>query len=225
MSVYAEDEYLQLSGIQHFAFCRRQWALIHVELQWTENDRTAEGRLMHERTHDPFFTEKRRDLIVTRDMAVRSSELGVSGQCDVVEFVRDDTQGVRLFCREGLWFPRPVEYKRGKSKAGDCDRLQLTAQAICLEEMLGCRKIEQGCLYYGETKRREYVDLSEELRDTVRKMFREMHAYFDRGYTPRVKATKSCKSCSLRERCLPGMPEKQGVAQYIASSLGEGTEP
>jgi len=218
-NIYSEDEYLQLSGIQHFAFCRRQWALIHIEELWAEDYRTAQGRLLHEKAHDPFFTEKRGDVIITRDMAVYSNELGVSGQCDIVEFLRDDAHGVRLFGRDGLWLPRSVEYKRGRSKADDCDRLQLTAQTMCLEEMLSCPKIEQGCLYYGETKRREYVDLTDELRGAVRKMFAEMHEHYDRRYTPRVKKTKSCKSCSLSELCLPGLPDRPSVAQYIESTL------
>jgi CRISPR-associated exonuclease Cas4 len=216
---YGEDDFLLLSGIQHFAFCRRQWALIHIEEQWAENYRTAEGHLMHERAHDPFFTEKRRDVIITRDMAVRSNELGVSGQCDVVEFLRDDDNGVALFGQAGKWRPRPVEYKRGKTKLGDFDRLQLCAQAMCLEEMLLCPPIGQGCLYYGETKRREYVDLTDELRGTVRDMFAEMHAHFERRYTPRVKPSKACKSCSLRDLCVPKLPEEHSVGKYIKDAI------
>lgn len=220
---YSEDDFLLLSGIQHFAFCCRQWALIHIEEQWAENYRTADGRQMHERAHDPFFTEKRRDVIITREMAVHSSELGVTGQCDVVEFLRDDETGVTLFGRAGKWRPCPVEYKRGRSKIDDCDRLQLCAQAICLEEMLMCPLIEQGCLYYGETKRREYVDLNGELRDTVRKMFAEMHTYFERRYTPRVKPNKSCNACSLCDICVPKLPGENSVRKYIEDVTGAAT--
>ena len=198
--------------------------MIHIEQLWEENYLTAEGRLLHERAHDPFFTEKRRDVIIVRDMAIHSSELGVSGKCDVVEFLRDDERGVKLFGRAGLWLPNVVEYKRGKSKIDDCDRLQLTAQAICLEEMLGCPAIEQSCLYYGETRRREYVSLTAELRDTARKMFAEMHEYYNRRYTPRVKPSKACKRCSMSQMCLPTMLKKQSVAHYIDSSLRKETE-
>ena len=215
-----EEDYLQLSGIQHFAFCRRQWALIHIEEQWSENLRTIEGRIMHERVHDPFLKEKRRDVIVSRDMPVHSSELGISGKCDVVEFMYDEEQGVALFSRTGKWLPRPVEYKRGKSKISDCDRLQLTAQAMCLEEMLNCSRIKQGCLYYGETKRREYVDLSNELRASVREMFAEMHAYYKRRYTPYAKPSKSCKACSLSNDCLPRLAgNKRSVRSYLQDNL------
>lgn len=219
--MYSEDSYLLLSGIQHFAFCRRQWALAYIEEQWAENYRTVEGHILHEHAHDPFFTEKRRNLIVVRDMAVHSSELGVSGQCDVVEFLHDDIHGVELFGRTGKWLPRPVEYKRGREKINDCDRLQLTAQAMCLEEMLVCSRIEQGCLYYGSTKRREYVDLTDELRNTARKMFAEMHSYYERRYTPRVKPTKACNACSLRDLCLPKMLAAHEVKSYLDSALRE----
>jgi CRISPR-associated exonuclease Cas4 len=219
--MYAEEEYLQLSGIQHFAFCRRQWALIHVEELWSENRLTAEGRLMHEKAHDPFFSEKRNDVIITREMAVHSSELGVSGQCDIVEFLRDDAKGVKLFGRQGLWFPQVVEYKRGKSKIDDCDRLQLTLQAMCLEEMLACAKIEKSCIYYGETKRREYVEITDELRGKATKMLSEMHEYYKRGHTPCAKETKACAKCSLHELCLPAIFVKPSAANYIELTLQE----
>lgn len=218
--MYAEEDYLPLSGIQHFAFCRRQWALIHIEQLWEENSLTVEGNLLHEKAHDPFFTEKRGDVITVRDLSVYSRELGISGQCDVVEFLRDDA-GVPLFGRVGRWLPQIVEYKRGKAKLDDCDRSQLALQAMCLEEMLVCPKIEKGSLYYGETRRRESVELTDELRDAVRRMVAEMHEYYDRRYTPRVKPGKSCKNCSLSDKCLPDILGNRSVAQYIESSLGE----
>jgi CRISPR-associated exonuclease Cas4 len=216
---YSEDDYLMLSGIHQFAFCRRRWALIYVEQQWEDNWRTVDGSLFHERAHDPLFTEKRRDVIITRDMAVRSRDLSVAGQCDVVEFLRDDENGVTLHGRAGKWRPRPVEYKRGKSQKNDSDRLQLCAQAMCLEEMLACRPIEQGCLYYGETRRREYVDLTDELRGSARRMFAEMHMYFERRHTPRVKPGKSCRSCSLYDICMPKLPGEHSVERYIEDMM------
>lgn len=136
---YSEDDCLQLSGIQHFSFCRRQWALIHLEQQWAENLRTVEGDLLHERAHDEGFAEKRRDIRTVRGLRIQSPSLGVSGSCDVVEFIRDE-QGVVLAGQAGTWRPYPVEYKRGSSKETDADRLQLCCQAMCLEEML-CTEI------------------------------------------------------------------------------------
>jgi len=218
---YNEDDFLQLAGIQHFAFCRRQWALIHIEQAWLENYYTAEGRLMHEKAHNPFFTEKRGDVIVVREMQVCSRELGVSGQCDIVEFYKDDIQGVNLSGRSGKWFPQIVEYKRGKTKVNDCDRLQLTLQAMCLEEMFCCIQIDKSCIFYGETKRREYVELTNELRDTVKKMLSEMHDYYNRRHIPRVKPMKSCSRCSLYDICLPEVSKKRSAAEYMEAMLRE----
>lgn len=160
--IYSEEDFLQLSGLQHFRFCRRQWALIHIENQWAENYRTTDGAILHENAHDGAFTESRGDLLITRDMRVFSRTLGVSGACDVLEFRRGEI-GISLKEREGLWQPYPVEYKRGKPKAGTEDALQLCGQAMCLEEMLCCN-IPRGALYYGEPHRRTEVELTPELR-------------------------------------------------------------
>ena len=134
---YQEDDFLQLSGLQHFRFCRRQWALIHIEDQWAENFRTTDGAILHANAHNGDLTESRGDLLITRDMRVFSRTLGVSGACDVLEFHRGGT-GIPLAGREGLWQPFPVEYKRGRPKEHDADALQLCGQAMCLEEMLCC---------------------------------------------------------------------------------------
>ena len=218
---YTEDDFLLISGIQHFAFCRRQWALIYLECVWMDNERTVSGELLHKRVHDPFLTEKRGDLIITRDMPVFSRTLGITGHCDVVEF-RNDKAGVPLNNREGFWLPCPVEYKRGHSKVNDEDRLQLCAQAMCLEEMLMSPIIGTAYIYYGETNRREQVALDDRLRLNVRNIVNEMHEYFERGYTPRVKPTKACSSCSLNEMCMPKLPASENsVRAYIDSMIKE----
>ena len=209
---YNEDDYLMISGIQHFTFCRRQWALIHVEWQWQENIRTVEGKIVHERCHDEKFTEKRNDFLICRGMRVFSSGMGVSGQCDVVEFIQGET-GAVLLGREGLWQPRPVEYKRGKPKEDKSDVLQLCAQAMCLEEMLCC-DISEGHIFYDEIHRREKIIFSEELRKEVITVFEEMHEYYRRGYTPKVKYAKKCNSCSLKDLCLPKLLKKKSVKSY-----------
>ena len=174
----APDDYLPMSGIQHFCFCRRQWALIHLEQQWAENLRTAEGRLEHSRCHDTRQTERRGDQLIVRGMKVVSHRLRLSGDCDVVEF-RADPEGVPLQGVEGRWQPMPVEYKHGRAKENDADRLQLCAQAMALEEMLVCG-IPQAALFYEETRRREVVPLTEELRQKTQAMADEMHQYFAR---------------------------------------------
>ena len=217
--MYEEDEFLQLSGIQHFSFCRRQWALAYIELQWNENVRTVEGHLLHERAHDRTIAEKRGDIIVSRAMPVHSRELGISGECDVVEFHRSQG-GIPLAGREGLYQVVPVEYKRGEPKESDVDILQLTAQAICLEEMMCC-EIPVGYLFYGETRHRTKVDITDGMRAKVREIFCEMHQYFEKRYTPRVKRTKSCNACSLKDMCLPVLGEDKTAKAYIEKMLDE----
>jgi len=165
--LYNEEEHLQLSGIQHFAYCPRQWALAYLEMQWNESLRTYEGRLMHDRVHEAANNEKRGDILIVRGMKIYSRTLGISGECDVVEFHLSDT-GVSLHGREGFYKVIPIEYKRGKPKEHDADILQLCAQTICIEEMLLC-DISQGYLFYGETKRRIEVMLDTELRLKVKK--------------------------------------------------------
>jgi CRISPR-associated exonuclease Cas4 len=215
---YQSDELLPLSGIQHFVFCRRQWALIHVERQWQENALTVEGKLLHKRADDPFFSETRNGVITARAVPIASYRLGLSGVCDVVEFTASP-EGVQLRGREGLFTPAPVEYKRGKEKLEPSDEAQLCAQAICLEEMLAVA-IPFGYLYYGETRHRIAVELTSTLRELVRSMAEEMHAYFQRGYTPRVKPFKGCRSCSLADVCLPVLQEKViPASKYIQQQI------
>lgn len=186
---YAEEEYLMISGIQHFKFCRRQWALIHVEQQWAENVHTVVGELMHKRAHDPYFDEKRKDTLVVRALPVASRQLGASGECDIVEFHKCD-DGITLCGHRGTYSVYPVEYKKGKPKKTDEDKLQLVAQAMCLEEMFSTN-IQEGAIFYGETRKRERVEFSDALRKEVKDMFQEMHEYYKRNYTPKVKQSKA----------------------------------
>jgi CRISPR-associated exonuclease Cas4 len=217
---YTSEDLLPLSGIQHFLFCRRQWALIHIEQQWKENALTAEGRIMHKRVDDPFFTETRNGVITARSVPVASYRLGLSGVCDVVEFMASP-DGVKLPGRDGLYLAAPVEYKRGKEKHDHSDETQLCAQALCLEEMLSV-SIPYGYLYYGETRHRVEIELTTELRTLVKDMADEMHNYFSRGYTPKVKTHKGCRSCSLADVCLPVLNEKVMTAsKYIKQNIEE----
>ena len=217
--MYTEDEYLMLSGIQHFVFCRRQWALIHIEQQWEENYRTADGRVMHRNVHDAGFHEKRGDLVISRAMAVSSQRLGISGECDAVEF-RKDSSGIEIFGLEGRYSVTPVEYKRGQPKEDPCDEMQLAAQAMCLEEMLCCR-IDTGFLYYGETHRRLKVEINEQLRQDTENALREMHELFRKRYTPKVKRSKACNACSLKNICLPVLCSQKSAKAHILSMLEE----
>ena len=211
--MFAPEDCLMISGLQHFRFCRRQWALIHLEQQWAENLRTVEGEFLHERAHNEQLQERRGDLLTVRGLRVQSLTLGLSGICDVVEF-RQDARGVPLSGKEGQWLPYPVEYKRGVPKQDGCDELQLCAQAMCLEEMLCC-EIPEGALYYGEPRRRLRVSLTKELREEVRSDAAQMHTLYRRGHTPRARRTKSCNACSLKELCLPGLQKSGSVRDYL----------
>lgn len=216
---YKEDDYLMISGIQHFKFCRRQWALIHIEQQWAENVHTVVGELMHKKVHDPMLTEKRKDVLITRALPVSSRNMGVSGECDVVEFHKCEV-GVELHSHRGLYEIFPIEYKKGKPKTTEEDILQLTAQAMCLEEMFSTR-IYQGAIFYGETRRREEVIFTDELRQQVRDMFAEMHQYYDRNYTPNVRWSKACNNCSLKDICIPKLGKTESVKAYVDRALKE----
>ena len=188
--MYSEEEYLMLSGVQHFAFCRRQWALIHIEQQWEENSRTVDGNIMHERVHDPELHEKRGELVITRAMAVSSARLGISGECDAVELRKSDN-GIELYGLDGKYTVTPVEYKRGEPKEDDCDAVQLMAQALCLEDMLCC-DIPFGYLYYGEIRRRVKVVFDAELRKRAEDIIQEMHELYKKQYG-------IVKKCAVRE--------------------------
>ena len=216
---YAEDDYLMISGLQHFKFCRRQWALIHVEQQWAENVHTVTGELMHKKAHDPYLTEKRKDTIIVRALPVSSRELGISGECDVVEFHKCE-DGIQLHGHRGLYSVFPVEYKKGKPKLTEEDKLQVVAQALCLEEMFSTR-VAQGAIFYGETRRREQIEITEELREEVIHMLAEMHQYYARKYTPKVKPSKVCNACSLKDICLPKLNKTVSVKTYIEQRLEE----
>jgi len=218
---YKENEMLMLSGIQHFYFCKRQWALIHMEQQWKENIRTVEGKIMHEKADDPFIVETRGDIVIARSVPVSSRKLGLYGIADVVEFIKTEDEGIVLTKKPGLWKLVPVEYKRGEPKNDDRDAVQLCAQAICLEEMLNV-EIKKGYLFYNAIKRRIEVNFEDELRNTVKKFAAEMHQVFNDKKTPKCKREKHCRACSMEDICQPKITGKRiKVNDYIKKGLVE----
>lgn len=217
-----DDKLLPLSGIQHFSFCQRQWALIHIEQQWQENLRTTEGHLMHQRAHDARLRERRGNVLTLHELSICSHALGLSGKCDVVEF-HLSANGVFIQGEEGLWQPYPVEYKHGEPKEINADKLQLCAQAMCLEEMLCC-SVPCGALFYGETRRRLPVEFDSELRQELTDLCLQMHQLYERGYTPKVKPSKSCNACSLKDLCLPKLMRHGSPSDYIKSHIVEEVE-
>ncbi|QQZ11592.1 CRISPR-associated protein Cas4 [Heyndrickxia vini] len=214
-----EDDYLMLSGIQHFQFCKRQWALIHIEQQWEENVRTVEGQYLHRKADQPFTREKRGNKLIVRAMPVKSNELKITGICDVVEFIKDDN-GIEINGLDEKYIAYPVEYKRGKPKMNDSDILQLTAQAMCLEEMLLC-EINMGYVFYNEIKHRVEVPITQNDKNKVRIIVTKMQGYYRRRHTPKVETGSFCKNCSLQHICLPKLMNKRSVKSYIEGKIHE----
>jgi len=209
--MYSIDDLLPLSALQHIAFCERQCALIYTEQVWAENRLTVEGTIMHERVHDES-RESRGDVRIDYGASLRSHRLGLIGKADVVEFHRQ---------QNGVWHPFPVEYKRGKPKADDCDKVQLCAQAICLEEMLSVA-IPAGALFYGQTRHRLDVIFDEALRRETEETARRAHDLVASGRTPPPVYEKRCESCSLLSECLPKTIQKRrSVKNYLTRMLGE----
>jgi len=216
---YTEDDFLMISGIQHFRFCQRQWALIHIEQAWQDNLLTFDGQILHTKADQPEIREKRNDKLIVRSLPVHSRELGLTGICDVVEFT-EATDGVSIFGSHKKYLPQPIEYKHGHKKYDLSDTLQLLAQAVCLEEMLGCQ-ITSGGVFYQKTRRREVIEFTAELREQLKKTTRLMHQYWTKRYTPKVKTGAWCKSCSLADICLPELLSKQTVQSYLRRRLDE----
>lgn len=158
-------------------------------------------------------------MIISRGLVVQSRTMGISGTCDIVEFRRKE-DGVPLYGHRGLFEVYPIEYKRGKPKDIPVDVLQLTAQAMCLEEMLSA-EITEGAIYYGEIRHREKVLFTEELRSKVRQYFQEMHQLFDKQYTPKVRWSKSCNACSLKDICMPKLGKTPSVKEYVHDKITE----
>jgi len=211
---FTEDDLLPLSGLQHLSFCERQCALIHIEQAWAENLFTAEGRVMHDRVHEAD-SESRGDIRVEYSMSLRSLRLGLIAKADVVEFHRN-----REPCG-GKWRPFPVEYKRGRPKKDNVDKVQLCAQALCLEEMLAV-EVPSGALFYGKTRHRQDVDFDANLRSETEDTAKRFHALVEAGKTPKPVFGKRCDSCSMKHLCLPKTIEKdKSIERYLIDTTSE----
>ena len=191
LTVPDDDALVPLSALQHFIYCPRQCALIHCEQEWSENLFTAEGRLLHEKA-DSGKRESRKDLRIETGVLLRSVPLCLVGKADVVEYHR----------RGEVWHPFPVEYKRGRPKKDNADRVQLCAQALCLEDMHGL-EVPEGALFYGSTRQREPVAFTAGLREETRAIAQDVAALFKGTALPPARADACCTSCSLAEQCGP----------------------
>lgn len=214
--MFSEEDLIPISALQHYVFCPRQCALIHIERLWNENLFTAQGRSIHEQVHS-VKAERRADVRIVRGLRMHSLRLGLVGQADVVEFHRAET-GISLPATDGLWQPFPIEYKRGKAKLDLSDDVQLCAQAICLEEMLGI-DVDGGAMFYGRPRRRKQVEFTDSLREKTEKTAVQLHALFEKGQTPQARYKKKCNSCSLFEMCMPKVTgKKKNIELYLAKA-------
>jgi CRISPR-associated exonuclease Cas4 len=212
--MFSEDDLIPISALQHYVFCPRQWGLIHIEQMWSENRLTAEGRILHEKTHESE-AENRPNIRIVRGLRLCSYRLGLTGQADVVEFHKTD-DGVQLDEAKGLWKPVPVEYKRGKPKIDICDEVQICAQAMCLEEMLNTN-ISDGFIFYGQPRRRYEVSFDSLLREKTESIVGKLHQFIADRITPRAKYQKKCDSCSLFEICMPEITGIEKDVEYYLS--------
>lgn len=205
------NEFIPISALQHILFCERQWALIHLERVWVENRLTAEGRLMHKNVHKDN-TEMRNGKLRICGLRISSSQFKIQGQMDVMEAVKakPEENGIVLPNREGYWIPVPVEYKRGKPKQNACDEVQVCAQALCIEEMMNTR-IKTGMIYYGMPRRRIIIKINDQLRELTVQLINRITYLSNNFITPPAKLTKACRSCSLKNHCLPKIASKSAL--------------
>lgn len=205
-----DEDLIPLSALQHYLYCPRQCALIHLEQQWAENRQTAEGRLLHQRSDVPQV-ERRRGVRTVTAMPLLALGLGITGKADVVEFHAEEE-------RERA---SPVEYKRGRPKAHRADEVQLCAQALCLEAMLGY-PVESGALFYGQTRRRKEVRFDAELRALTARTITDARAMLASGITPTARyEPKRCDRCSLFDLCQPRLLGRRRVEDWLRTQLDE----
>jgi CRISPR-associated exonuclease Cas4 len=204
-----EDDLIMISALQHYAFCPRQCALIHIEQVWQESGLTAEGRILHDRVHEQEG-ETRAGVRLERGLPLRSLRLGVIGKADLIEFHKIGKE---------IWRPFPVEYKRGKPKPDHCDEVQLCAQAMCLEEMMGM-EVPQGALFYGKTRHRHEVVFTPGLRKETEEIIGKIRGLLSEGVTPPPVFEKKCKQCSLVELCLPKtLTKPKSIEHYLSEAI------
>ena len=222
--MYTEDDMLMLSGIQHYMFCPRQWALIHIEQQWIDNRLTTEGHLLHQNVDNPEYRQKNGSNITLRSVAIASHILGLYGVTDAVELIpiTEGENGIQHKYYPGMWKVYPIEYKRGKPKNIPIDKVQLVAQAMCFEEMYNIT-INEGAIFYGETRHREFVIINDELRALVSKCAEDMHKLFQSKTIPKPREGKHCQNCSILDICMPKLHKSLNVDNYLQKYLYEET--
>ncbi len=223
MAYYEDDDLLMLSGIQHFAFCPRQWGLIHIEQQWEENHLTVEGQWLHRKVDNPHAMERNKNVVHLRSVALVSHELGFSGIADLLELTAaqsQDNNTIEVPKFPGRWTVYPIEYKHGKPKIDEVDEVQLCAQAMCLEEMYHI-DIQEGAFFYESIRRRLPVVFTRELRERVKHYSAMMHEIFDAGITPQAEYHNYCRSCSLNDKCFVNSLKRATSVNHYLKQIDE----
>lgn len=216
-----DDDFLMISGINQYLYCRRRWELVHVEQLWEENEYTIRGDNFHNKVDDPFFTENRSEQLIRRSVAVKSNKLKFYGICDLIIFEKASKDGgIEIKGYNGKYNIIPVEYKVGHEKIENSDRLQLMLQIISLEEMFNT-KIDYGYVYYGKTRRRERIDTTSELRKETERICSEMREIFEKKELIKPVMDKRCIKCSLKNSCLPELSLTKSVEDYINKGIEE----
>ena len=208
------EDKIQISGIQHYLYCKRRWALLYIENIWQDNFLTLDGDRVHEKAHNQNIKESRKDKFIERGVYISSEKYNLIGQCDVIEYIRDNN-GIQLKNKKGLWIIVPVEYKHGDGSSLDVDKYQLFAQILCLEEMFQC-SINYGCLYYKKTNKRILVDFNDFEREKIISIINEINSLLKENKTPKIKySSKKCKNCSLLEKCNPKILDTKSINKYL----------
>lgn len=217
---YSDDDCIAISGLQHLAFCKRQWGLIHLNQEWAENYLTAQGKIMHERV-DSGYQEFRRGVKQFSGLHVRNMDLGLYGRMDVLEVEQTEGPYVKIpwIKLSGNWRLRPVEFKHGKPKDHNADLIQLCAQALCLEEMTGL-PVNEGSIFYCELRRRTEFEFDEDIRAETIGLAKEAHRLIASGKVPEAEENHNCKSCSLMDFCQPNIGNQKKLKDYYQELFG-----
>ena len=217
MKKFDDFERLPLSALKQFVYCKRRFALMHIECEWDSNYKIAEGDILHQRVDDPFFNEKRGDVHISRSVPIFSNSLNLYGVADIVEFIKDE-QGIRILGKKGLWRINPLEYKNGKPEKSNADNFQLCAQAMCLEEMFQT-EIKCGDIFYGKIKRRVLIEFSKDLKEDVKIQVKNMQQLLLCQEVPFKAVDQNCNLCSLVNICMPDIYDKHKNTKEQISSL------
>lgn len=217
MTMWAEEDYVSLSWLQHYGYCPRRAALVILEQSWADNAYTAEGVEIHERV-DQLRRESRVQTVYAFALPLLSEQWGLTGRADLVEYAQTPEAGLALPGKSGFWVPTPIEYKRGKQKDSPEYALQVCGQALCLEEMLGV-PVHEGAIYYAASHKRVSVALNGPLRDRTFRCIEELRQILKSQRTPAARPSPRCKGCSLADLCMPNLAHVRSVEGYVKSGI------